>query len=47
MELKWKFFLKGHDVTEYINKYRIKRENILSILVGDSGGYELFYWEEC
>ena len=45
MRLRWKYFSKAHELTEYIEKWHIKRESIHGIFLTSNDHYELFYWE--
>lgn len=44
MNLRWKYFNKASELTEYIRKCNIKRENIQGIFLTGTDCYELFYW---
>ena len=46
MELAWKYFSTASDLTEFVNKRHIKRENIQGIFLTNYDGYKLFYWKK-
>lgn len=45
MQLRWKYFTYPYDLSDYIEKLNIKRENIQAIFLTNYDRYELFYWE--
>ena len=45
MTLKWRFFIDGQALANFINNNNIKKENIQKICITQCDHFELFYWK--